>query len=55
MSKIVEYRICSEKTAGELVHDVQEMIELGWEPVGGPVTTNHGDEIWYEQAMIRRE
>lgn len=52
MSKIVDYRICSEKTVGKLENAVQKMIKSGWNPIGGPFTTNHGDDIWYEQAMI---
>ena len=47
----MEYKILFNSNAGKLVNDVNDLIERGWEPLGGPSVCER--DIC--QGMIRKE
>jgi uncharacterized protein YgiM (DUF1202 family) len=57
MSKIVEYRaVVSEGDINSLHREVNELIENGYQPLGGiSSTVAAGMVVYYAQAMVKHE
>ncbi|HKI87590.1 MAG TPA: DUF1737 domain-containing protein [Draconibacterium sp.] len=58
--KITDYKIVSEDSANNLEKQVQELIKLGWLPIGGINTSiftdnNNMEHSTISQAMIKQE
>jgi hypothetical protein len=48
MSRICQYSLLAASDSGDLETRVNEQLELGWEPIGGPAA-HHGQLV---QAMV---
>ena len=49
-----QYQIKQAYCAGRLEELVNEAIELGYRPVGGPIVLSGKDDVWH-QAVIRED
>jgi len=51
----MKYRIAEANSAHDLQKKVQQLIEQGWEPLGGLSVATYGAGMWwYYQALIKR-
>jgi hypothetical protein len=47
------YTLAGGKSDGELIDTVNDLIEKGWSPVGGPLVTQRDGEPVFLQAVVR--
>lgn len=51
----MRYTVVEAQSAGDLRRKVQELIDQGWEPLGGlSVATYAAGAWWYFQALVQR-
>lgn len=50
---VADYTVLAADSWAELGNLVQEFLQSGWQPHGGPVTYMHGKTLMRAQAMVK--